>query len=75
MLNACIAREKISISKFRVHEGLTGRANKLGFFNTFRLNKIEMNTGAKLGYFPCFPLNTIMKAIGVSHVDFFFARS
>ena len=26
---------------------------------------------AKLGYFPCFSLKTIMKAIGVSHVDYF----
>ena len=36
--------------------------------------RMDLESGtnvAKLGYFPCFSLKTIMKAIGVSHVDYF----
>ena len=71
LLNACIARDKPTITKFRIHGGYTGRFEKLGFLNQLRINKLSGTNVAKLGYFPCFSLKTILKAIGVSHVDFF----
>ena len=71
MLNACIARGKPIISKFRISGFLTGRVKEMNAQHQRRIDVESETNVAKLGYFPCFSLKTIMKAIGVSHVDYF----
>lgn len=71
ILNACIANSKPIISRFRVHKALTGR---LAEMNLKHQKRIDLESGTdiiKFGYFPCFSLKTIMKAIDISHVDYF----
>lgn len=71
ILNACIARDKPIISKFRIYRMLTGRFKEMNVKHQKRIDKESRKSMSKLGYFPCFSLKTIMKALNVSHVDYF----
>jgi len=69
-INACIAKQKPVVSKFRVASALTGRLDSMHPAHSARIDKQE---GKKLQllYVPCFSLNTILTAIGVNSIDYF----
>lgn len=70
-LNACIANRKPLVSKFRIHFSLSGRLSEMHEKHGVRMDKESGTKTHKVGYFPCFSLVTIMKALGVSKVDYF----
>lgn len=65
-INVCIAKNKPTISKFRVHSVYSGRDNVL-----YESHKKLIGNQAKFLYVPCFSLYTILKAINISKVEFF----
>jgi FkbM family methyltransferase len=66
-INACIANKRPIVSKFRLFHWYSGRDSS---FNEADRERIDKNS-RKVAYVPCFSLATIMRAIGVSHVDYF----
>lgn len=69
VLNACIAREKPSIEKFRVASELSGRISQMSEKHVNRIdNKDKLN---EVIYVPCFSMNTILKALSIDKVDYF----
>jgi len=70
ILNACIAKKKPFVAKFRVVSVFSGRQDQMNpdqvnFIN----NNVDKNT--VIEYMPCFSLNTILHAINVKNVDMF----
>ena len=55
------------VSKFRLYHVFSGRDSS---FNDVDRERIDKNS-QKVAYVPCFSLTTIMRAIGVSRVDYF----
>jgi hypothetical protein len=69
VLNACIADKKPIVSKFRVHDVLSGRLSEMNNAHQARIDK--ENNAKVYAYIPCFSLNTILKALAVKTVDYF----
>lgn len=73
-INACIAERKPMVAKFRVANALSGIEREM---SEQHKKRIDMETNSKnanneqVSYIPCFSLNTIMRALGVSKVDYF----
>ena len=72
-LNACIAKRKPIIARFLVGGGLSGNDQNMNAKHKERVEKGFYKNGKEKVFknVPCFSLNTIMKAIGVTKVDFF----
>jgi hypothetical protein len=69
-LNACIAKKKPFVAKFRVVNVFSGRQDQM---NVDQVNYIDNNVDKNtvIEYMPCFSLNTILHAINVKNVDMF----
>lgn len=72
-LNACIAKNKPILAKFRVFHALSGREDQMGEMHRNIINDgiSGLDEKYKIEYMPCFSINTIMKALDVKQVDFF----
>ncbi len=70
ILNACIAKKKPFVAKFRVVNVFSGRQDQM---NPDQINYINNNVerNVNIEYMPCFSLNTILHAINVRNVDMF----
>jgi FkbM family methyltransferase len=70
VLNACLANKRPLVSKFRLSDSLSGRLSEM---HVVHQERIDSETGKvkQLAYVPCFSLHTVLKAIGVSRVDYF----
>lgn len=68
-LNACLAEKRPLVAKFRLANSLSGIEEKMSDKHKKRVN-LETNSTA-FSFIPCFSLNTILKALDVSHVDYF----
>lgn len=71
VLNACLAKKRPLVSKFRVHTVLSGRAAEMNPAHNNRIDKESGTKERKTAYFPCFSLTTIMLALNVTHIDYF----
>ncbi len=69
-LNACIAKKKPFVTKFRVAHVFSGRQDQIDSYHLNYLNKYVDKSKAT-EYMPCFSLNTILHAINVKNVDMF----
>jgi hypothetical protein len=72
-LNACIAKEKPILAKFRVFHALSGREDQMGQIhrNIIDQGVPGLDEKYKIEYMPCFSINTIMRALDLKNVDFF----
>ena len=74
ILNVCIAKKTPTITKFRVLGSLSGRENNMDGHHQDRISAESNSTNqdkSQTIYVPCYSLNTIMRALGVSNVDYF----
>ena len=70
-INACIARDKPIVAKFRLFDALSGRLKEM---NEKQEKRIDLESGSKLKkilYVPCFSLHTILAAINVKNINYF----
>jgi len=68
-LNACIARDKPIISRFKIGGPLSGREDVMDSKHKDRMkNEYPVDSYVDV---PCFSLNTIMKALGINKIDMF----
>jgi FkbM family methyltransferase len=70
-INACIAKSKPIIAKFRDFNVLSGRVETMSDIHNQRIDRESNNANKNFLYIPCFSLSTILKAINVSRVDYF----
>jgi hypothetical protein len=72
-LNACIAKNKPILAKFRVFHALSGREDQMGEIHRHIIEDgiPGLDEKYKIEYMPCFSINTIMKALGMNQIDFF----
>ena len=69
-LNACIAKKKPFVAKFRIVNVFSGRQDQMNPDQVNYINNnVDKNTVTE--YIPCFSLNTILHAINVKNVDMF----
>lgn len=65
-INACIAKNRPFVAKFKSSNLLSGRENTMSNEHLKRVGE-----KSKTLFVPCFSLNTILKALNVSSVDYF----
>ncbi len=68
-LNACIAKDKPMIARFKIGGALSGREDVMDSRHKNRIkNEYPVDSYVNV---PCFSLNTVMKALGVNKIDMF----
>lgn len=69
-LNACIAKKKPFIAKFRIANVFSGRQDQMNQDQANYINQ-HVDKNVRNEYIPCFSLNTILQALGISNIDMF----
>lgn len=65
-INACIAKKRPFVAKFKASDALSGRDSEMSQGHSNRIGQ-----QFEIVYVPCFSLNTILKALNVKRVDYF----
>lgn len=74
LINACIAKNKPYIARFRVLHVISGIEREMSDNHKDRVKQeslVNNKETYKIAYIPCFPLYSILKAIDVKKVDYF----